>query len=313
DTAGGGTFMYYFRRFSEPPLSAPSYIRTTFVAGQNQYVNTNLSFNNYWDSERQNLYTYLGYSRGLANYYTPCSQSPSLLGTYRTSNIDLNVMYRQKLTRDSYMGAKYEYGYNGMDSRTPVGVFSSNEVYGLNGGAVSGVGMSWMSLPVEDIFSPKRNFAFELSYTLYSKYFGSQYSYEKFVLDLREYYHIKTSHIFVFESYFGLLAGEVPYRRLLSISDLFRAYPYDKYLDKNMMGIKAEYRLLVFSRMYLSAFLGTGYHSVSVKKFRMNDNLPSYGGGVRFLLDSELNINARLDYVVGRDGKGFMLGVGEGF
>jgi len=71
DIVGGGTFMYYFHRQNEPPLSEPCYIRTTFIAGQDQYADMNVSFNNYWDSERQNLFTSFGYQRRIADYFQP--------------------------------------------------------------------------------------------------------------------------------------------------------------------------------------------------------------------------------------------------
>lgn len=313
DTAGGGTFMYYFRRHGEPPLSEPNYIRTTLVAGQNQYVDMNVSFNNYWDTEEQNLYTSFGYQRRLANFYQPFTQTPSLLGTYRTSDFIFDVMYRQKFVFNSYVGVKYEYVYNGMDSKTPADIFVSNAIYGLNGDAISGFGLIWSSLPVEDIFSPKRTSVFELSSTLYLKYFGSKYNFARHILDIREYFPIRSSHVFELEFYFSMLTGEVPYRQLLSVAQLFKAYPFDKYMDNNLIGIKGEYRFLLFTRTYFSLFLGTAYHANSVKKFKMNEYLPSYGAGLRFLIDSELNINARLDYLVGRDAKGFMIGVGEGF
>ena len=312
-SALGLDLMYYFRRHTEPPLSAPCYIRTFFSAGRDQYATFGASFNNYWNSEQNNLFTSFSYGRRLAGFFEPFRYSPPLLGVYRASDIELDLMFRTRITDYSYIGAKYEFIYNIMESKVPSSAFSRGDIIGLNGGPVSGIGIIWNNEPVEDIFSPKTDFVFDITNMFYLSWFGSNFDFGKHVFDLKEYYRIYGLHTLVFQYYAMLHSGDVPYRQLASVGDIFNAYSRDKYTGRHMMVIKGEYRMPLFPRTFLTAFIGLAYITDKFSKFRLNDNLPSYGAGVRFLLYTELNINARLDVVSGRDGTGVWLGVGEGF
>lgn len=313
-SAFGLDFMYYFRRSGEAPLSEPSYIRTFFAAGKDQYATLGASFNNYWNNEQNNLFTSFYYGRRMAGFFEPFKYSPALLGSYQSSDFDGQVFFRTKITSASYVGVKYDFIYNMMDDKVPASAFTNrNDLVGLNGGPESGLGIFWNNTPTEEIFSPKTSFIFDIEAMLYSTWLGGKFDFGKYTIDFKEYYRIYGLHTIVFEYYTELHSGHVPYRQLASVGNIFNAYSVDKYTGKQMMAIKGEYRLPLFPRTFLTAFIGTAYITDSFSKFRLNNNLPSYGGGVRFLIESELNINARLDIVSGRDGNGVWLGIGEGF
>jgi hypothetical protein len=312
-SAFGLDLMYYFRRQTESPMSAPCYLRTYFSAGKDQYATFGASFNNYWDSEQYNLFVSFDYGRRLAGFFEPYVYSPSLLGVYRASDAELDLMFRTKVTDFSYIGARYEFIYNVMESKVPPGAFSNGQVIGLNGGPVSGIGIVWNNEPVSDLFSPKTDFVFDVTNMFYASWFGSDFDFGKHLVDLKEYYRIYGLHTIVFQYYALLHSGDVPYRQLSRVGDVFDAYSRDKYTGRHMMAMKGEYRMPLFPRTFLTGFIGLAYITNSFSKFRLNSNLPSYGGGLRFLLNTDLNINARLDIVSGRDGTGVWLGVGEGF
>lgn len=313
-SALGLDLMYYFRRKGDAPLSEPSYIRTFFAAGKNQYATLGASFNNYWDNEQNNLFTSFYYNRKLSGFFEPFTYTPALLGAYQASDFDAQIFFRSKVTSFSYIGAKYEFAYNMMDNKVPSSAFSNrNDLVGLNGGPESGFGIFWNNTPTENIFSPKTSFLFDLEGMFYSTWFGGKFDFGKYTLDLKEYYKFYGQHTIVVEYYAELHSGDVPYRQLASVGNIFNAYSVDKYTGRHLMAIKGEYRLPLFSRMFLTAFIGTAYLTDSFSKFKLNSDLPSYGGGARFLVNSDLNINARLDFVSGRDGNGVWFGIGEGF
>jgi len=310
----GLDFMYYFRRSGEAPLSEPSYIRTFFAAGKNQYATLGASFNNYWNNEQNNLFTSFYYSRRIANFFEPFKYSPVLLGSYQASDFDAQMFFRAKVTSFSYIGVKYEFIYNMMENKVPPSAFvNRSDLVGLNGGPESGLGVFWNNLPTEEVFSPKTSFVFDIEGMFYSTWFGGKYDFGKYIFDFKEYYKFYGQHTIIVQYYTELHSGTVPYRQLASVGNIFNAYSVDKYTGKHMMAVKGEYRLPLFPRTFLTVFIGTAYITNSFSKFRLNNNLPSYGGGVRFLLNSELNINARFDIVSGRDGNGVWLGIGEGF
>jgi hypothetical protein len=312
-SAGGLDLTYYFRRHSEHPMSVPCYIRTSLMAGQNQYVSLKFAFNNYWDNEKHNIYTSISYGRRFATYYQLYSNAPSTLGTYLAADTKWNIIYRKKIFWDIYLGAKYEVEHNDMSGRVPLNVFENGAVPGLNGSTASGIGVIFGNLPHEDVFSPRSKFAFEFSNMFYLEALGSTTDFGKHILDLREYLALFKGHTLALQLYMKFLSGTPTYRQLSSLGDIFQAYFHDRYLDDHVMGFRGEYRVKLVDVFYLTTFLGIGYHSKYISKFSIKDYYPSYGAGSRFLLNKELNIYARLDYFAGRGTNGLMFGIGDEF
>ncbi len=312
-SALGVDAMYYFRRSKEPALSKPSYLRGLISAGNNSYVNASVAFNNYWSNEYNNLYSSLDFERRLAHYYKPFQQDPLLLGEYRSSDSVLNVLYRQRFSSLSYMGLKMEFRNYSMNSKSPSSAFISNDIYGLDGGYVLGLGFLWSSMEPGSIFSIKRGFDFDLLSMIYSKYMGSEYSLGVNSVDLREKIFITHSHIISLRFYGRFIMGEAPYFMLSSVGDVFRAYSRDLYVDRHLMSFSGEYKMFLLDFIMLRGILGIAYHSSSFSKFKLNDYLPCYGGGISFVLNKELGINAGFEYLAGRNTKAVLFGIGEAY
>ncbi len=312
-TAGGLDFAYYFRRQGEDPKSVPNSIRALFTAGQNQYVNTGISFDNYWNDGYHNIFAFLGYLRRPANFYQIAATDPQLLGTYRATDVNFNILYRQKVFDDTYLGAIYDYESDNIGLRVPSNVFNDKVFPGLTGSISSGFGVVFGNMPNVSIFSPHTSFAYEITNILYLSAFGSTSDFGKHTFDVREYVGLFPNHLIALQLYMNFLSGTPTYSQLSSVGDIFRAYYHDKYLDYHVITIRGEYRWTLFDRFMLTAFLGAGYHSSALSKFRLNNYLPSYGAGFRYLLSEELNSFVRLEYFEGRGSRGFMLGLGDDF
>jgi hypothetical protein len=312
-SALGVDAMYYFRRSKEPALSKPSYLRGLISAGNNSYVNASVVFNNYWYNEYNNLYSSLDFERRLVHYYKPFQQDPLLLGEYRSSDSVLNVLYRQRFSSLSYMGIKMEFRNYSMNSKFPPSSFISNDIYGIDGGHVLGLGFLWSSMEPGSIFSIKRGFDFDLLSMIYSKYMGSEYSFGVNSVDLREKIFITHSHIISLRFYGRFIMGEAPYFMLSSVGDVFRAYSRDLYVDRHLMSFSGEYKMFLLDFIMLRGILGIAYHSRSFSKFKLNDYLPCYGGGISFVLNKELGINAGFEYLAGRNTKAILFGIGEAY
>lgn len=305
-TAYGIDSMYYFRRSKEPPLSKPSYFRGAISAGKDSYTSIYVAHNNYWKQESNNIYGAVGFERRRALYYQPLTQDPMFLGDYRLSQTDLNVIYRQKFSKLSYIGIKFDLNNSQVSS-------ASSNFYGLNDGLVSGLGLVWSSLEPGGLFSTLRSFDFELDNTFYLSYFGSDYNFGVHSIDIRENIFIANSHVLLLRFYGRFMSGEPPYFSLSSVGEMFRAYSTDRYRDRHFMGLNAEYRLSLVSVITLKGFFGVGYHSSKFSKFRLNSGLPCYGGGLSFVLNRELGINAGFEYLAGKDSRGVFFGVGENY
>lgn len=312
-TAFGVDAMYYFRRSKEPPYSKPSYIRGVIAAGRENYTDLELMFNNYWKKEYHNLYAAVGLERRYAYYFKPFQQDPVFLGNYRAMDSRIELVYRQKFSALSYMGIKAEFRNYDMHSKDPGANFNPNSVLGLNGGSAVGLGWLWSSMEPGGLFSMNRGFDFDISSMIYSQYLGGGFDFGVHKIDLRENIFITHSHIIMLKFFGRFITGEPPYFGLSSVGEIFKAYPDDMYKDRHLIAINGEYRMLLVSVLILRGFLGIGYHAPSISKFRMNEYLPCYGGGMSFILNRALGINAGFEYVAGRGTKGIFFGIGENY
>ena len=74
-----------------------------------------------------------------------------------------------------------------------------------------------------------------------------------------------------------------------------------------------EARWSLSKRWGLVAFAGSGYVGKSFSGVREHEAIPSYGGGVRFMVLAAKRINLRLDYARSTDSSAVHFSVGEAF
>ena len=294
--------MYYFRRRAEPPNSKPSYLRGFIAVGENSYADIGLAFNNYWKKERHNLYAFVDHERSTGYYYqTSTTERTDPLGTFKSNSSFLELMYRQKLSAYSYLGAiLLLHDYN---VALGSGVYPSSSIS-------TGVGIIWGTLEPGSIFSSNRSFDFELKSVFYTKFMGSDNDFFVQTISLKKELKISEYHSIFLKSLDRFTAGSVPYIELCSIADVAQAYSKYQYRDRNMLSFGGEYSLALISTVMLKGLLGIIYHSQSIAKFKLNEYLPYYGFGLSFTVNRAIGINGGVQYLAGRDTKGIFFGIG---
>lgn len=79
-----------------------------------------------------------------------------------------------------------------------------------------------------------------------------------------------------------------------------------------MYAVQAEYRRHLFWRLSAVAFAGVGEVAESFNKTSTNHLLPA-GVGLRFQASKKYNVNAGVDYAVGKHSGAFYFRIGEAF
>lgn len=92
-----------------------------------------------------------------------------------------------------------------------------------------------------------------------------------------------------------------------------RGYHEGRYMDKQYLAAQAEYRAPLFWRIGTVAFAGLGEVAPSLDAFEINRIKPSYGLGMRVVINKAERVNIRLDYGWGKDTSGFYLEITEAF
>jgi hypothetical protein len=105
----------------------------------------------------------------------------------------------------------------------------------------------------------------------------------------------------------------IPFYRLPVSKDAarFLSYKSERFRDRHLVTLQAEYRWIVWKRMFALASAQLGEVASTAKRMRIADVHESYGGGLRYALNERAV--ARLEILHGAEGTGFNLELGGDF
>lgn len=95
--------------------------------------------------------------------------------------------------------------------------------------------------------------------------------------------------------------------------EILRGYIEGRYMDRHIMATQMEYRKNIYGRIGMVAFGGVGDTTNKLNQFKLNHLRPTVGLGLRFLLDKEEKLNARLDWGFGEKTDNLYLNIAESF
>jgi outer membrane protein assembly factor BamA len=196
------------------------------------------------------------------------------------------------------------------------GAFDRQQVFGRYGYHVAGLGGSLTYDKRNNAFSPDKGFFGQFSFNHFDKFWGSDYVYTNYVVDLRKYISVAHNQVLAFQLFSFNNSGEVPIRSLASFggANHMRGYYDGRYKDIDQLIFQGEYRFPVYKRFSAVAFAGTGSVAKNFSDYALNDFKYSFGGGIRFAVDTKEKLNIRVDYGIGQGkNSGLYLQLGEAF
>ncbi len=186
---------------------------------------------------------------------------------------------------------------------------------GYDGGLSLGIGPAFSLDTRDNPLNTRRGTYLSVSSLGFGRYIGSQFGFTRTELDLRKYLRPTPKHVLALQGYALLQTGTPPLRLLgLMGSDReMRGYYQGRYRDQNYMALQAEYRLPLFWRLGMTAFVGAGEVWNWQQRYQMQVFKYTTGAGIRFLMDKKDNVNLRIDFAVGNHTTGFYFAFGESF
>jgi hypothetical protein len=101
---------------------------------------------------------------------------------------------------------------------------------------------------------------------------------------------------------------------MLGGEEKMRGYYKGAIRDKVLVDAQVEYRMPIWKIFGLTTWVGTGRVAKEYKDLSLDGFWLSYGGGVRIKVDSENDINLRVDFGFGPNGvSGVYLNFAEAF
>ena len=234
---------------------------------------------------------------------------------YDSRRIELELTLLWQWQPYLYFGPRYQLQHLYQVEPQPEGQLALADIPGAGGGTSSGAGWAFAFDKRDNLLNPKRGPYLSISQTFFGKTLKSDFTFSRYELDLRHYFKIRKNDVLAVQAVGQFSTGQPPFRMLpLLGSDAdMRGYYRGRFRDRQYLAAQAEYRLPLFWRFGLTAFAGAGDVANKVSGFRFDSLKPTYGGGLRFVVDRQENINLRLDFAFGKNTTGFYVAFGEAF
>ncbi|MBC7447693.1 MAG: BamA/TamA family outer membrane protein [Hymenobacteraceae bacterium] len=196
------------------------------------------------------------------------------------------------------------------------GLLDRRTVTGATGGWSVGAGAAVAYDTRPSVFTPTRGALVSTAVTAFRAALGSAFRFTRFELDARRYWSLGRRVTLAGQLTATVHTGEPPFRMLalLGSDGPMRGYYRGRFRDRQLAAAQAEVRFPLLWRFGAAAFAGAGQVARGFDEFGLRSLKPSFGGGLRFLVDRQENVNLRLDYGIGEGGNtGFYVSFGEAF
>lgn len=314
--AGGAAVSYYYRESGSDITSRPSNITPMLIYTQKKQIVSQLGADLYWKDETYHLNGNLGYTKFPDKFYgIGNNTSKDDEEDYTPRIATLFMTFQKKVRPGLNLGIQYEFGHSKLMDVEENGLIATGDVLGSEGGVASGAGIvaNWDTR--NNIFYPSLGSFYQFSATRFSEALGSDYDFNRFNLDIRQYFPLSSSQILAIQGYVNIITGK-PTFQLLSLfggERLMRGYYLGRYRDKNMAACQMEYRSPVWRRFGVVGFAGIGEVANKISRFERKNFKYSVGWGIRYLFSREEKINLRLDFGYGKGTSGVYINIGEAF
>ncbi|HEY4334311.1 MAG TPA: BamA/TamA family outer membrane protein [Puia sp.] len=271
----------------------------------------------YFPGERFIFNEQLSYSSFPDNFWGLGKRAPdSSKESYKFKQYYIYLHPQFLVGKNLFFGVLYEYQRVFNVEFPKGGLFDRQDVPGRYGYHVSGVGLSLTYDTRNNAFSPNKGMMAQFYFDHFAPFFGSDYQYTNYVIDLRRFLRIYNEQVLALQVFGSFNVGETPLRSLsfLGGANTMRGYYAGRYRDKNAAVIQAEYRVPLFWRVGAVGFADVGNVGPDLDYINFHHFKYSYGGGLRFALNQKEKLNLRLDYGIAKgSSQGFYLQLGEAF
>lgn len=209
---------------------------------------------------------------------------------------DINPLLR--LGNNFYAGPSFHFRIADMEKTEKEKILESGIIPGSDGTVESGIGAVLNFDTRNSTFYPTGGLYSEASLIWCRSEIGSEYNFFIVSADLRYFQAIYNKHVLAFQFKGDFAGGDVTFQSMPGIggNEIMRGLMFNRYMDKTAMAFQGEYRFPLFWRIGGVFFASAGEVQKSVMDYNRGDLVYAAGAGLRFILDREKNIPARLDF-----------------
>ena len=213
------------------------------------------------------------------------------------------------------IGVNYDLNYTEIVDKGSNTILINDEVAGSEGGLSSGIGLVLFADTRNSAFYSSSGGFYKLSMLNAGPFLGSDFTFGRWILDLRQYITLTEPLILAAQAYGTLVNGTPPFYTYPALGgdNQMRGYYEGRYRDKFYLALQGELRWRMTRRWGLVGWFGMGDVAGSWDDFQLTQAKPTVGLGVRFALDPEQVLNVRADFAYGKNTKGIYFNAKEAF
>lgn len=168
-------------------------------------------------------------------------------------------------------------------------LLSSGMIIGSSGGRLAGAGFQISRDRRNSIFFATDGDFIELSSAIYHQKICGDFTFNRFILDLRRYIALTEKQSLSFQFLTGYQTVSAPFQKMFQLGDYLRAFPSSRYIDNAIMITRSEYRIFpwdhgVLRRIGFVLFAETGNLADRFGNWEITNQKFSFGGGGRYRL-----------------------------
>ncbi|HVD98139.1 MAG TPA: BamA/TamA family outer membrane protein [Cytophagaceae bacterium] len=315
----GAMVTHFFKLGNHHHITRTSYVQAIGSFTLKKQFQASINHHIFFDREKYVSTGNYTFSRFPENFYGVGNESPKdSQETVSYYSINISERLLRRVYRKLFIGVQYSF-VRLFDVRFEApDRFTSQTIYGKNGGNVSGLGPSIIWDNRSSVLNSFSGAYIELSAYFNDRSLGSDFNFESYILDVRKYYSLRNKKgVVALQAYGTFHTGHTPFRQLsmLGGSSIMRGYYAGRYRDNDLVAFQAEYRSpLVYKEKWgFVVFAAAGQVSPSPDKMNLNMFKPTYGGGLRRVLNKKENLNLRIDVAFGNNTSAVYLNIAEAF
>ncbi len=195
------------------------------------------------------------------------------------------------------------------------GDLSAGLVTGASNGTGSALGVVISYDSRDNIVNASQGHFFEFSSYRYHPSWGSTFTFTSLNASYSQYRKLPNGMIWANHTVARANFGDVPFLDLAKVGndDILRGYPSNRFRDRHYLAAQTELRFSIYKRFGGVAFAGLGDVFAQADDWSLQRIKYSVGTGLRYALNKEEKLNARLDIGFGREGPALYISVAEAF
>jgi outer membrane protein assembly factor BamA len=317
--AVGAAGVYYFRTAKgndtvpEPRLS---YVQLLGDYTQNRQLDVWSLWSIFTKGEKYLIRGELRY-RNFPDRYFGIGNASSLTQEerYAYDLFSLKLLVMQRFGKHWFAGFDYSLRHQFNFKYFTPGELASGRVTGFDGGTGSALGGVITYDSRDNIVNASKGQFFEFSSYRYHPFLGSTFTYTNLNASYSHYQKLPNTMIWASHGVVRANFGDVPFLDLAKVGndDILRGYPSNRFRDRHYIAAQTELRFTLYKRFGGVAFVGLGDVFNTANDWSIQRIKYSVGTGLRYALNKEEKLNARIDVGFGREGPAVYISVAEAF